>query len=55
MVNILFYVRGVIFARFAIKSGDTFNFRLLHVLLKSPMSWFDITPSGRILARVTKD
>jgi ABC-type multidrug transport system fused ATPase/permease subunit len=25
------------------------------VLLKSPLSWFDVTPTGRILARTTKD
>ncbi len=55
IVNILFYIRGIIFAHFAVKSGDRFNFNLLFVLLKSPMSWYDVTPSGRILARVTKD
>ena len=55
IVNILFYLRGIMFAKFAIKSADKFNFQLLMVLLKSPMSWYDVTPSGRILARVTKD
>lgn len=55
MVNILFYARGIVFARFSILSGDNFNYNLLNVILKSPMSWFDKTPSGRIIARVTKD
>jgi ABC-type multidrug transport system fused ATPase/permease subunit len=24
-------------------------------LLKSPLSWFDVTPTGRIISRTTKD
>lgn len=27
----------------------------MKALLKSPLSWFDVTPTGRILARSTKD
>lgn len=29
--------------------------QLIKALLKSPLSWFDVTPTGRILARTTKD
>ena len=25
------------------------------MLLKSPLSWFDVTPTGRIITRTTKD
>lgn len=29
--------------------------QLIQTLLKSPLTWFDVTPTGRILARSTKD
>jgi ATP-binding cassette, subfamily C (CFTR/MRP), member 1 len=55
LVNLFFYIRGIIFNNFAIKSADSYNFNLLNVLLKTPMSWYDVTPSGRIISRITKD
>ena len=29
--------------------------KLIATLLKTPLGWFDATPTGRILARTTKD
>jgi ABC-type multidrug transport system fused ATPase/permease subunit len=29
--------------------------KLIGVLLHSPLSWFDVTPTGRIISRTTKD
>ena len=55
MVGVLIYVKGLFFAKFIISSSRVIQRRLINSLLKTPLSWFDVTPTGRILARTTKD
>lgn len=54
-VGILIFVKGYFFARFVNTSSQTLQRQLIQTLLKSPLSWFDVTPTGRILSRTTKD
>ena len=49
------YIKGIFFAKFIISTSRVVQRSLIKVLLKSPLSWFDVTPTGRILARTTKD
>lgn len=52
---ILLYVKGLFFAKFIVATSRVIQRKLIQALLKSPLSWFDVTPTGRILARSTKD
>lgn len=54
-VGILLYVKGIFFAKFIVKTSQVIQRQLIKSLLRSPLSWFDVTPTGRILARTTKD
>lgn len=54
-MGLLLYVKGIFFAKFIIRTSQVIQRQLIKALLKSPLSWFDITPTGRILARTTKD
>jgi len=47
--------RGFIFGLFTRQTSLTLFARQLYAIFRSPMSWFDITPSGRILNRTSKD
>ena len=49
------YVKGVFFAKFILTTSRVIQRLLIKALLKSPLSWYDVTPTGRILARTTKD
>jgi ABC-type multidrug transport system fused ATPase/permease subunit len=49
------YVKGVFFAKFIISTSRVIQRQLIKTLLHTPLSWFDVTPTGRILARTTKD
>lgn len=51
----MMYLKGIFFARFIISTSRVIQRTLIQVLLRSPLSWFDVTPTGRILARTTKD
>lgn len=54
-VGMLMYLKGVFFAKFIVNSSKVIQRKFIKVLLRSPLSWFDVTPTGRILARTTKD
>lgn len=55
VVGALMYVKGIFFAKFIISTSRVLQRQLIKVLLHTPLSWFDVTPTGRILARTTKD
>lgn len=55
IVGVLMYVKGIFFAKFIISTSRVIQRKLIESLLRSPLSWFDVTPTGRILARSTKD
>jgi ABC-type multidrug transport system fused ATPase/permease subunit len=49
------YLKGKFFAQFIIRSSSVIQKKFIQTLLKTPLSWFDVTPTGRIMARATKD
>ena len=49
------YIKGIFFAKFIISTSRVIQRELIQVLLHTPLAWFDVTPTGRILARTTKD
>ena len=49
------YLKGKFFAQFIISSSRVIQRKFIQTLLKTPLSWFDVTPTGRIMARATKD
>jgi ABC-type multidrug transport system fused ATPase/permease subunit len=51
----LLYLKGIFFARFIVRTSQVIQRLLIKALLKSPLYWFDVTPTGRILARTSKD
>lgn len=55
VVGVLMYLKGKFFAQFIIKSSRVIQRRFIQTLLKTPLSWFDVTPTGRIMTRATKD
>lgn len=55
VVGALIYLKGMFFARFIIASSRVIQRTLIDTLLKTPLSWFDVTPTGRIISRTTKD
>lgn len=54
-VGILIYLKGYFFANFIVSSSRVIQRKLIQTLLKTPLSWFDVTPTGRIISRTTKD
>lgn len=52
---VLVTVRAFVFAFLGLKTAQSFFNQLLHSILHAPMSFFDTTPSGRILSRVSFD
>jgi ATP-binding cassette subfamily C (CFTR/MRP) protein 1 len=47
--------RGFVFGMFTRQTSLTLFAKQLYAIFRSPMSWFDVTPSGRILNRTSKD
>lgn len=55
LVGGLIYLKGVFFAKFIVSTSQVIQRSLIAALLKTPLSWFDVTPTGRIISRATKD
>lgn len=53
--GIFIFLRGFMFGVFSLASSSNFQKNLLEKLLHTPLWWFDITPTGRIVARTSKD
>ncbi|XP_043708769.1 ABC transporter C family member 14 isoform X2 [Telopea speciosissima] len=52
---VLVLIRSILVAYMGLKTAQSFFKRILHSLLHAPMSFFDTTPSGRILSRASTD
>lgn len=50
---VLVVIRSFFVTYFGLKTAQIFFSRILHSILHAPMSFFDTTPSGRILSRVS--
>ncbi|KAJ7955107.1 ABC transporter [Quillaja saponaria] len=48
-------LRSILVAFLGLKTGQSFFNGMLHSILHAPMSFFDTTPSGRILSRASAD
>lgn len=46
-------VRSILVAHMGLKTGQSFFNQILNSILHAPMSFFDTTPSGRVLSRVS--
>lgn len=55
LLGIVTYIRSFQLARFGVKASAELHDRLTTSVLKAPMSFFDTTPTGRILSRFSKD
>lgn len=55
LVGLLIFFKGYLFANFMIQTAQAIQRKLITVLLHTPLSWFDVTPTGRIISRTTKD
>lgn len=52
---VLIIARSYFTTLFGLKTAQIFFSRILHSILHAPMSFFDTTPSGRILSRASSD
>ncbi|KAK4492590.1 hypothetical protein RD792_003408 [Penstemon davidsonii] len=52
---VLVLVRTILVAIMGLKTSQIFFKQILHSILHAPMSFFDTTPSGRILTRASSD
>ncbi|XP_042517600.1 ABC transporter C family member 14-like [Macadamia integrifolia] len=52
---VLVLIRSILVAYMGLKTAQSFFKQILHSLLHAPMSFFDTTPSGRILSRASTD
>lgn len=55
VVGVLIYLKGIFFAKFIISTSRVIQRKLIATLLRTPLNWFDVTPTGRIISRTTKD
>jgi ABC-type multidrug transport system fused ATPase/permease subunit len=53
--TIVTVLRGATLSKLISESSYGLYKRMIHSLLRAPLSWFDTTPIGRILNRATKD
>ncbi|RHN73198.1 putative xenobiotic-transporting ATPase [Medicago truncatula] len=55
VVCIVVMLRALLFTYWGLKTSQSFFVGMLQSILHAPMSFFDTTPSGRILSRVSTD
>ena len=55
LMGIVTFIRTFILTRFGIRSAGRLHGNVLRSVLRAPMSFFDTTPTGRILSRFSKD
>lgn len=55
LLGIMNFIRSYALASFGVRSSFVLHGKVLRSVLKAPMSFFDTTPTGRILSRFSKD
>mmetsp|Transcript_35464 Transcript_35464/g.63920 ORF Transcript_35464/g.63920 Transcript_35464/m.63920 type:complete len:1391 (+) Transcript_35464:334-4506(+) len=55
LVGVMAFIRSYGLASFGVRSSFHLHGRILRSVFRAPMSFFDTTPSGRILSRFSKD
>ncbi|XP_072374298.1 ATP-binding cassette sub-family C member 12-like isoform X2 [Scyliorhinus torazame] len=54
-IIVLSVFKGYVFTKFTMKASSTLHDNVFHKILNCPMKFFDITPSGRLINRFSKD
>uniref|UniRef100_A0A3P9MUY4 ATP-binding cassette sub-family C member 5 n=1 Tax=Poecilia reticulata TaxID=8081 RepID=A0A3P9MUY4_POERE len=49
------FIRGIAFVKGTLRASSKLHDQLFHKILRCPMKFFDMTPTGRILNRFSKD
>uniref|UniRef100_A0A7M4E763 ATP binding cassette subfamily C member 12 n=1 Tax=Crocodylus porosus TaxID=8502 RepID=A0A7M4E763_CROPO len=52
---VLSIIRGLVFTKTTLKASSTLHDNVFYKILHSPMSFFDTTPTGRLMNRFSKD
>nr|XP_056718351.1 ATP-binding cassette sub-family C member 12-like [Euleptes europaea] len=52
---VLSIIKGFVFTKTTLKASSTLHNTMFHKILQSPMSFFDMTPTGRLMNRFSKD
>ncbi|XP_029464337.1 multidrug resistance-associated protein 9 isoform X2 [Rhinatrema bivittatum] len=52
---VLSIIKGFVFTKITLKASSTLHDKVFYKILKSPMSFFDTTPTGRLMNRFSKD
>jgi len=55
LMGVVTFIRTFLLTRFGIRSAGRLHGNVLRSVLRAPMSFFDTTPTGRILSRFSKD
>uniref|UniRef100_A0A8D0HD12 ATP-binding cassette sub-family C member 12 n=1 Tax=Sphenodon punctatus TaxID=8508 RepID=A0A8D0HD12_SPHPU len=52
---VLGFIKGFVFTKTSLKASSTLHDKIFYKILQSPMSFFDSTPTGRLMNRFSKD
>ena len=55
LFGLLLFLQSFLFMLGGVRSSKSLHFQCLNTLMHAPVSWFDATPSGRIISRFSSD